>query len=710
MMQVDCSQSVSNECTSSIEQLNESKSDTTSLSSSADNQASSESHNAYETIKQAQSVISCLTERCDELERMTDGIPMLQKEIRSQIDQSMQMIQRALTERREFLLGELDAVLSSRNETITKMRTEFETRLQRLSSHVDLLKRLAQMSPSSTSSQSTPQGSSNHPTRNIALVKHKQEIEKILLLPVPLHPSEYDTMSFFPTELDQLLSMVRCVGVIGLTSIDAGKTTLAKDPDDEFSPIRRCLLNEEVRIDIITRDNMGRCITNPTSKEFTATLHSRNDYITEVRISDINDAERTGNPLSNYPSREQLTNIPTALQVAYRISTPGAYDLGIKLYGEHIQGSPYMIYARAPCTPDVRSWLETIREISEAPRRRHTVLVSRRRCKSAPSFSAAGDKLGALADINVIGRGDYLFSIGTKGRGEGEFANPTGVCVTRENKVLVADSNNASIQIFNTQAQFLFRIGEYGYHPGQLMRPMDVAETINGNYLVSDFELHCVTVYSPTGTYISRFGQRYLSGPKGIIADRNGRILVVDQKSCMLCIFKPTGKFINRFGARGSGDNQFTNPFSVAVNSQDEIYVSDYAQHAIKVFDQNGLYLFRFGEHGMEPGMLHAPTGLAFDKQDNLFVSDWGNNRVQVFDALGNFQRVISSAFEPFNGPQGLTFHTPTQRLFVTDPGNYCVKVFQPEMNAKGKKNDEKSMENLNEQCRLSSENPSLAQ
>ncbi|OON23652.1 NHL repeat protein [Opisthorchis viverrini] len=173
--------------------------------------------------------------------------------------------------------------------------------------------------------------------------------------------------------------------------------------------------------------------------------------------------------------------------------------------------------------------------------------------------------------------------------------------------------------IFTTQAQFLFRIGEYGYHPGQLMRPMDVAETINGNYLVSDFELHCVTVYSPTGSYISRFGQRYLSGPKGIIADRNGRILVVDQKSCMLCIFKPTGKFINRFGARGSGDNQFTNPFSVAVNSQDEIYVSDYAQHAIKVFDQNGLYLFRFGEHGIEPGMLHAPTGLAFDKQDNLF-------------------------------------------------------------------------------------------
>ncbi|KAG5449759.1 hypothetical protein CSKR_201041, partial [Clonorchis sinensis] len=264
--------------------------------------------------------------------------------------------------------------------------------------------------------------------------------------------------------------------------------------------------------------------------------------------------------------------------------------------------------------------------------------------------------------------------------------------------------------VFTTQAQFLFRIGEYGYHPGQLMRPMDVAETINGNYLVSDFELHCVTVYSPTGTYISRFGQRYLSGPKGIIADRNGRILVVDQKSCMLCIFKPTGKFINRFGARGSGDNQFTNPFSVAVNSQDEIYVSDYAQHAIKVFDQNGLYLFRFGEHGMEPGMLHAPTGLAFDKQDNLFVSDWGNNRVQVFDALGNFQRVISSAFEPFNGPQGLTFHTPTQRLFVTDPGNYCVKVFQPQLNAKSEKPEEKAMENVNEQCGVGSEHLSLAQ
>lgn len=206
------------------------------------------------------------------------------------------------------------------------------------------------------------------------------------------------------------------------------------------------------------------------------------------------------------------------------------------------------------------------------------------------------------------------------------------------------------------------------------MRPMDVAETINGNYLISDYELHCVTVFNPSGAYISRFGQRYLAGPKGLIADSRGRILVVDQKSCMVCIFKPTGKFINRFGARGVADNQFTNPISVAVNAQDEIYVSDYAQHAIKVFDFNGLYLFKFGLSGMDLGMLHAPTGLAFDKAENLYISDCGNNRVQV--GFHNFE-VCFYQIDKYKNFLTVWIYCWEDRsaLLPSNPRNFIVKM-----------------------------------
>ncbi|TPP56718.1 Tripartite motif-containing protein 2 [Fasciola gigantica] len=674
-----CSSNLGNESefASSAEQLNESRSDTTSISSFAESPQQTVSVETVEIIRQAQEVIKCLTDRCEELERLNETLPILRKEIRSQIDQSMQMIQRKLTERHEFLINELDSSLNSRTEHIVKMRTEFESRLQRLSSHVDLLKRLVQMSPSSASIHNTQKGNPAPPTRAIAVQKHKQEIEKILTFPVPFHPSEYDTMSFFPTELDQLLSMVQCVGAIGLTSIDATMTKLAETPGEDFSPVRRCSVNEEVMLEIVPKDRLGRPVSNPTSKEFTVSMASRVEHLSEVSICDQNDSEKLSSQQSNGSSREYLSTCNTPLYVLCKASTPGAYDLSIKLYGEHIQGSPFLVFARAPCKPDVKSWIDKMHEYSHLPHRIRSVRETRRRCTSAPCNSVKLERIEAYADIYRLHRGDLLQTVGTKGRGDGEFANPTGICVTRENKILVSDSNNACIQVFDSQAQFLFRIGQYGYHPGQLMRPMDVAETINGNYLISDYELHCVTVFNPSGAYISRFGQRYLAGPKGLIADSRGRILVVDQKSCMVCIFKPTGKFINRFGARGVGDHQFTNPISVAVNAQDEIYVSDYAQHSVKVFDFNGLYLFRFGVSGMDLGMLHAPTGLAFDKADNLYISDCGNNRVQMFDAIGNYLRPINSQLEPLNGPQGLTFHNQTNRLLVTDPGNYCIKIYR---------------------------------
>ncbi|CAH8854073.1 unnamed protein product [Trichobilharzia szidati] len=633
---------------------------------------SDECSEVYDKLHLAQDVIKCLSERCEELENLSECLPFVRKEIRGQIDQSMQMIQRSVSERHDYLLNELDSCLSSRNEAISKLHAEFEMRLQRLSSHVDLLKRLTQ----THSNDETPQMqkvNQNTVSRDLAAQKHKAEIEKLISAPLPLHPSESDTMSFFPTDLDQLLSMVKCVGSLGLTAVDAQNTALSNNFLDQFTSVRRCQANEEVRIDILANDRLGRTVANASSKEFSVLLNQRCNSEIEVGIQEKQISDSCSS-LSH--SNNGNGNHENTLQVIYKISHPGTYDLSIKLFGEHIKGSPYFINVESPIKPDLQAIADTMKEISELPHRKRIKKQSRRRCQSAPVYSKLLDQPTALADLHKLERGDFLYSVGTKGRGYGEFANPTGICVTRENKILVADSNNALVQVFTLQGQFLSHFGEYGYHPGQLMRPVDVAETINGNYLVSDYDLHCVTVYNTTGQYMSRFGQRYLSGPKGMVVDSRGRIIVVDQKSCMICIFKPTGKFINRFGARGLADNHFGNPVFVAVNSQDEIFVSDHAHHAIKVFDINGLFLYKFGVNGIDPGMIHAPTGIGFDRFDYLYISDWGNNRIQVFDQNGNYVRMIDSKLEGLSGPQGLVLHQLSDKLLVVDPGNYCFKVF----------------------------------
>lgn len=41
----------------------------------------------------------------------------------------------------------------------------------------------------------------------------------------------------------------------------------------------------------------------------------------------------------------------------------------------------------------------------------------------------------------------YLFSLGTKGRNRGEFANLQGVAASDTGHVLIADSNNQCVQV-----------------------------------------------------------------------------------------------------------------------------------------------------------------------------------------------------------------------------------------------------------------------
>lgn len=43
--------------------------------------------------------------------------------------------------------------------------------------------------------------------------------------------------------------------------------------------------------------------------------------------------------------------------------------------------------------------------------------------------------------------GDYLYSFGTNGEGNGQFNAPTGVAVDKNDNILVADWGNSRIQV-----------------------------------------------------------------------------------------------------------------------------------------------------------------------------------------------------------------------------------------------------------------------
>ena len=69
----------------------------------------------------------------------------------------------------------------------------------------------------------------------------------------------------------------------------------------------------------------------------------------------------------------------------------------------------------------------------------------------------------------------YHCKFGEFGVMEGQFTEPSGVAINAQNDIIVADTNNHRIQIFDKEGRFKFQFGECGKRDGQLLYPNRVA-------------------------------------------------------------------------------------------------------------------------------------------------------------------------------------------------------------------------------------------
>ena len=54
---------------------------------------------------------------------------------------------------------------------------------------------------------------------------------------------------------------------------------------------------------------------------------------------------------------------------------------------------------------------------------------------------------------------------------EGQFTKPSGGAVTKDNEIIMADTNNHHIQVFDKVGIFKFQFSEVGKRDGQLLYP-----------------------------------------------------------------------------------------------------------------------------------------------------------------------------------------------------------------------------------------------
>ena len=190
----------------------------------------------------------------------------------------------------------------------------------------------------------------------------------------------------------------------------------------------------------------------------------------------------------------------------------------------------------------------------------------------------------------------YHCKFGEFGVLEGQFTEPSGVAVNAQNDIIVADTNNHRIQIFDKEGRFKFQFGECGKRDGQLLYPNRVAVVRqSGDIIVTERSpTHQVQIYNQYGQFVRKFGANILQHPRGVCVDNKGRIIVVECKVMRVIIFDQMGNVLNKFGC--SKHLEFPN--GVVVNDRQEIFISDNRAHCVKVFNYEGSYLRQIGGEG----------------------------------------------------------------------------------------------------------------
>lgn len=111
----------------------------------------------------------------------------------------------------------------------------------------------------------------------------------------------------------------------------------------------------------------------------------------------------------------------------------------------------------------------------------------------------------------------YHCKFGEFGVMEGQFTEPSGVAVNAQNDIIVADTNNHRIQIFDKEGRFKFQFGECGKRDGQLLYPnrVSVVKT-SGDIIVTERSpTHQIQVYNQYGQFVRKFGANILQHPRG---------------------------------------------------------------------------------------------------------------------------------------------------------------------------------------------------
>ena len=150
-------------------------------------------------------------------------------------------------------------------------------------------------------------------------------------------------------------------------------------------------------------------------------------------------------------------------------------------------------------------------------------------------------------------------NFGGSGSGPGKFNDPWGIAVDSTGNVLVADTFNHRVQKFDPEGKFVFTWGSPGATEAagsgkntQFFGPRDILISTSGQLLVTDTGNKRIQVFDGEGNFVTQFGKSgagdgEFSEPVGLAEDSEGHIYVADAWNKRIQVWSADFKFVRAF-------------------------------------------------------------------------------------------------------------------------------------------------------------------
>ena len=222
--------------------------------------------------------------------------------------------------------------------------------------------------------------------------------------------------------------------------------------------------------------------------------------------------------------------------------------------------------------------------------------------------------------------GNPITEWGTKGSGDGQFNQPSGLLI-QDQLIYLVDSRNNRIQMYSLDGEFQGQWGSGGDGEGEFNLPWGVSDDSEGNIYIADWRNDRIQKFDSNGNYISAIGggkTSVLDRPSDVAVDPDGNIYVTDWGSQRLLVLDQSGSILET--KRGEAD---LNPWSVEyLSSQDDERKA--RESFVPVYQADTEDPSEVSAR-MEP-YFWDPVAVELDQDGTVYVLETGRHRFQVFE------------------------------------------------------------------------------